>query len=59
MSALLCYIPKLLRKKYILLSNLNFDDVVTSYGNRNFYLHLFVKGRALQFGIRAVCSEDR
>jgi len=32
-STLMCYIPKFLRKKYIPLSNLNFNDVVTSRGN--------------------------
>jgi hypothetical protein len=47
-SALLCYVPKLSRKKYIVLPNLNFDDVVMSCGNRNFHLRLFVKGGALQ-----------
>jgi hypothetical protein len=43
-SALMCYIPKFLRKKYIPLPNLNSDDVITSRGNKKFHLHLFVKG---------------
>jgi hypothetical protein len=31
-------------------SLLKFDDVVTSRGNRNFHLRLFVKGRASKTG---------
>jgi hypothetical protein len=48
-SALICYIPKLIRKKYIPLPNLNFDDIVMSRGNRNFHLCIFVKCKALQY----------
>jgi hypothetical protein len=35
---------------------LNSDDVIILRGNQNFHLHLFVKGGALNYGIRAVCS---
>jgi len=44
--ALTRYIPKLLRKKHILLPNLNYNDIITSRGNQNFHLHLFIKGGA-------------
>jgi hypothetical protein len=44
-SALMCYIPKFLRKKYIPLLNLNSDDVVMSRGNRNFLLTHICKRR--------------
>jgi hypothetical protein len=48
----------MLRKKYIPLLIYNSNDVVMSRENRNFHLRLFVKGGALQFGIRAVSSKD-
>jgi hypothetical protein len=35
------------------------DDVITIRGNRNFHLHLFVKSRSLQFGIKVVGSESQ
>jgi hypothetical protein len=44
------------KKKYILLTNLNSDDVVMSRENRNFHLYLFVKGRALHFHTTAICE---
>jgi hypothetical protein len=47
------------KKKYIPLPIYNSDDVVMSRENRNFHLRLFVKGGALQFGIRAVSSKDQ
>jgi hypothetical protein len=34
-------------KKYIPLPNLNSDDVVMSYENKNFHLPIFVRGWAL------------
>jgi hypothetical protein len=45
----MCYVMilKSISKKYIPLSNHNFDDVIMSRGNWNFYLHIFVKGGAL------------
>jgi len=45
-STLTCYIPKLLNI-YIRLPNLNFDDVVTSHGNRKFLLTLFCKKQSV------------
>jgi hypothetical protein len=44
---------------YIPLPIYNSDDVIMSRENRNFHLRLFVKGGALQSGIRAIRSEDR
>jgi hypothetical protein len=45
-------------KKYIPLPVYNFVYVIMSCENRNFHLHFFVKGGALQFGIRAIRSGD-
>jgi hypothetical protein len=49
--ALMCYIPKFLRKKYILLPNLNFDDVITSRENRKFSLMPFYKRRDVTYAV--------
>jgi len=45
--------------RHIPLPIFNSDDVVISRENRNFHLRLFVKGGALQFGIRAVRSGNQ
>jgi hypothetical protein len=47
--ALMCHCKE---KKIILLSIFNSDDVVMSRGNRNFHLHFFVKGGALQIVLK-------
>jgi hypothetical protein len=44
----MCYIFKFLRKKYISLPILNFDDVVMSCENSKILLTLFVKSVVLQ-----------
>jgi hypothetical protein len=54
-SALMCHCKE---KKYIPLPIFNSDNVVMSRENRNFHLRLFVKGGTLQYGIRALRSED-
>jgi hypothetical protein len=46
-----------LLKKYIPQPIYNSDDVVMSRENRNFHLHLFVKGGALQ--TVTICSDGR
>jgi hypothetical protein len=51
--------PSLLDKLYLPLPIIYSDDVVMSRGNRNFHLRLFIKGGALQYGIRAVVLRPR